>query len=276
MILEETIPHIFLLTPSLHAVSMGRGQRGRRGSHSHLERALWHISIRFLGGFTLTLLTPLSSLPLPPTLPPPSPSLSSPTSQVHQSKSDAAESRAKRANCPQLPRPSHPLFPLSPPPLLSEPPKPPKNHLEILLKMQVLVSYCRPADWTGKVARNQHFHKPRPSLLAHRPLQNLQPLYWLRKLQKQNVAVQVSLLTIHSLINWPPQASMTLSSKSFTLFLHRGIAEERSKRGPQDSVYRQASATSFHCSTQTPTKRAPQNPGFKAWLHLDFTQINLI
>ena len=31
MILEETIPHIFLLTPSLHAVSMGRGQRGRRG-----------------------------------------------------------------------------------------------------------------------------------------------------------------------------------------------------------------------------------------------------
>ena len=139
------------------------------------------------------------------------------------------------------------------------------------------MSYCRPADrkwgkWPGisistsPALRSWHTGLCRTS----------SPCTGSGSCRNRNVAVQVSLLTIHSLINWPPQASMTLSSKSFTLFLHRGIAEGRSKRGPQDSVYRQASSTSFHCSTQTPTNRAPQNPRFKAWLHLDFTQINLI
>lgn len=76
MILEETIPGIFLLTPPYMQLVWGGGGGkgeggglGRRGSHSQSERMLWHISVRFLGRFTLTLLTLLSSHPRPPHYP---------------------------------------------------------------------------------------------------------------------------------------------------------------------------------------------------------------
>ena len=91
-------------------------------------------------------------------------------------------------------------------------------------------------------------------------------------LGNRKVAVQVSSLTIHSLINW---INDIIQQTLYSLPSQRH-SQVHSQRGPQDSVHRQAHAASFHCGTQTPSNRAPQNPGFKAWLHLDSTRINPI
>ena len=78
MILEETIPRIFLLTPSLDVV-WGEGAGGfpfpfGEAPVAPFNQVPWWVH---------TLLTPWSSHPLPPTLLAPSPFLSSPTCKVN-------------------------------------------------------------------------------------------------------------------------------------------------------------------------------------------------
>lgn len=81
--------------------------------------------------------------------------------------------------------------------------------------------------------------------------------------RNRNAAVQVSLLTIHSLINWAPQASVTLSSKSFPLFLHRGIAEGTARGGPKTRCTGRQVQLPFTAAHRPQPTEHPRTPDLK-------------